>query len=114
MQLTTTAAFRPDTTSPLDEDAIRSMTGDWDMEVRLPDLIRGAARSRRLADEHKRVAWSHLRAARTARRFGDHLMHQDHLEDGATAVRRASACVVYARRCEREANAIAVASGFLR
>ena len=114
MQLTTTAAFRADTTSPLDTDALQHVEAAWDMEVRLPDLIRGAARSRRLADQHKRVAWSHLRAAQAARELGDSLMHRDYLHDGGAALRRASACIVYARRCEREANAIAVASGFLR
>lgn len=114
MRLTTAEAFRPDTVSPLDADGVDALSDTWSMEVRLPDLIRGAANSRRLADMHKRSAWENLRAAQVAREIGDAVLHRDHLEDGAAAVRRASACVVFARRCEREANAIAIASGFLR
>ncbi len=114
MQITSAAAFQPDTVSPLDEDGLQAAAAEWDMEVRLPNLIRGAAHSRKLADLHKHAAWEHLRAAQCAREFGDTPMHRGSLEDAAVAVRRASACVVFARRCEREANAIAVASGFLR
>lgn len=113
MQLTTTDVFRPDTISPLDADALADCEADWDMTGRLPHLIRGAAHSRRLADLHKRAARSHLRAARAARELCDAMIHRDHMTDGSSALRRASACVVYARRCEREAHAIAIASGFL-
>ena len=92
MLLTTAAAFQPDTVSPHDHVGLANV--DWDMDVKLPNLIRGAARS--------------------ARQLGDTVMHRDHLEDAIRAQRLASECDCFARRCEREANAIAVASGFLR
>ncbi|MBK8908727.1 MAG: hypothetical protein IPM60_12730 [Rhodospirillales bacterium] len=115
----TAAAFQPDTVSPHDHDA-RALLGapfleeHWDIAFRLPDLIRGAARSRRLAEQHKFAAWQAMRDAREARKIGDRLSHRDHLDDASTAIRRATECDGYARRCEREANAIAVSSGFLR
>ena len=110
----TTAGYGPDTVSPLDHDAIAVLEADRDIAFRLPDLIRGAARSRRLADQHKTAAREHLRAAQTARAFGDPMLHRDFLDEASEARRRAAACSFYARRCEREANDIAVASGFLR
>ena len=114
MRLTTAEAFTPDSVSPLDTDALAVVAANWDMEVRLPNLIRGAARSRKLAELHKRAAWSHLREAQVAREIGDAPLRRGSLKDASTAVRRASACVVFARRCEVEANAIATASGFFR
>ncbi len=112
MLLTTADAFQPDTVSPHDHVALAGV--HWDMDVRLPNLIRGAARSRHLATQHKRAAWQMICAARSARQAGDAVMQRDHLEDAIRAQRLASECDRFARRCEREANAIAVASGFLR
>ncbi len=112
MFLTTAAAFQPDTVSPLDDAGLANV--HWDMEVKLPNLIRGAARSRHLAAQHKRVARQYIYAARSARELGDMTMQRDHLDDAIRAQHRASECDCFARRCEREANAIAVASGFLR
>ncbi len=113
MLLTKTAAFRPDTVSPHDADGLAILEEYWDMEVRLPNLIRGAARSRRLADQHKHVAWQSIRAAHSARTLGDRLTARDSLIEAIEARRKARECDAFARRCEREANAIAVASGFL-
>lgn len=113
MHFTKPEVFQPDTVSPLDCDAVAVLDSNWDMEVRLPNLIRGAARSRRLAVEYKRAAWEALRSARAARSTGDRMMSREHLDDAIDAGQRASQCVSYARRCEKEANAIAVASGFL-
>jgi hypothetical protein len=112
MLLTTAAAFQPDTVSPHDHVALASV--NWDMDVKLPNLIRGAARSRHLAAQHKRAAWQLIGAARSARQMGDTVMQRDHLDDAIRAQHLASECDSFARRCEREANAIAVASGFLR
>lgn len=106
--------FRPDTVSPHDRDALAALDRNWQMEVRLPDLIRGAARSRRLAEQHKHAAWRFIREAQSARQTGDQPMHQDYLGDAMEARRKAAECAGYARRCEQEANAIAIASGFLR
>lgn len=120
----TAAAFQPATVSPHDHDARALLDAPlldeplldehWDIAVRLPDLIRGAARSRRLAEQHKLAAWRAMRDAREAREIGDRRNHRDYLSDASEAIRRAAECDGYARRCEREANAIAVASGFLR
>ena len=112
MFLTTAAAFQPDTVSPHDHAGLAST--DWNMEVRLPNLIRGAARSRQLATQHKRAAWHLICAARRARQTGDLVVQRDQLDNAIRAQRLASECDAFARRCEREANAIAVASGFLR
>jgi hypothetical protein len=112
MLLTTAAAFQPDTLSPHDHVALDHV--HWDMDVRLPNLIRGAARSRHLATQHKRAARQLLHAARSARHRGDAVMQQDHLDEAIREQHLASECDGFARRCEREANAIAVASGFLR
>lgn len=112
MLLTTAAAFQPDTVSPHEHAGLASV--HWEMDVRLPNLIRGAARSRQLAAQHKRAAWQMICAARSARQAGDAVMQRDHLDDAIRAQRLASKCDSFARRCEREANAIAVASGFLR
>jgi hypothetical protein len=112
MLLTNAAAFQPDTVSPHDHAALANV--HWDMDVRLPNLIRGAARSRQLAAQHKRAAWQLICAARSARHRGDAVMQQDYLEDAIREQQLASECDGFARRCEREANAIAVASGFLR
>jgi hypothetical protein len=112
MLLTTAAAFQPDTMSPHDHAALANV--HWDMDVRLPNLIRGAARSRQLAAQHKRAAWQLVRAARSARHRGDTLLQEDYLDDAIREQHLASECDGFARRCEREANAIAVASGFLR
>jgi hypothetical protein len=112
MLLTTAAAFQPDTASPLDHASLANV--HWDMDVRLPNLIRGAARSRQLATQHKRAAWQLLHAARSARYRGDAVLQEDYLDDAIREQHLASQCDGFARRCEREANAIAVASGFLR
>lgn len=114
MFLTKSSVFQPDTVSPHDADALAALEKNWEMEVRLPNLIRGAARSRSLANQHKRTAWEFIRSARAARLVGDLIMHRDYLDEAIAAQQRASDCSKFARRCEKEANAIAVASGFLR
>ncbi|MCW5698769.1 MAG: hypothetical protein KIT00_02895 [Rhodospirillales bacterium] len=113
MMLTPATALQPDDVSPHDLEAQALLDDHWDIAVRLPNLIRGAARSRRLAEQHKFAAWQFIRAAKSAREIGDRFNHRDNLSDASEAIRRASECDSYARRCEREANAIAIASGFL-
>ncbi len=110
----TNAGFSADTVSPLDPDAQALVDGGCDVSVRLPDLVRGATRSRRLADQHKLAAREHLRAAQAARSFGDVHRHRNFLGEATDARRRAAACCLYAWRCEQEANALAHDSGFLR
>lgn len=114
MFLTNADVFQPAPVSPHDHAALALLQGNWEMEVTLPNLIRGAARSRRLAAQHKRAAWQFILSARSARGTGDEITHRDCLDDAITARQRAAECNGFARRCEGQANAIAVASGFLR
>jgi len=109
----TTAVFRPDTVSPLDADAIAVLEESWEVVARLPNLMRGATRARRLADLHKDSARASLAAARRARTGEELRLHRVLLEEAATARRSATACCVFARRCEGEADRLAETAGFL-
>jgi hypothetical protein len=108
--LALTAAVQPDTVSPHDKEALDLLYRHWE-EVRLPNLIRGAARSRDLAEVHKGIARDSIAAARTARQQRDEPAYLKHLGDARDAHDKARECYRFARQCERRAQAIILAGG---
>jgi hypothetical protein len=84
-----------------------------DMEIRLPALIRAAARLRYLSADRRSAAKRALSAAGTARLRGDGRGYAATLDQALAARRCAAAAARLARGYEREAHAIARASGFL-
>ncbi len=105
-----TGAVQPDTVSPHDSEALAALARHWD-QVRLPNLIRGAARSRDLAGVHRGVAREAIRAARAARARFDDEACRSHRETAHDALAKARQCLHFARRCERKAQAIILSEG---
>jgi hypothetical protein len=103
------AAVQPDTVSPHDKEALETLSRHWE-EVRLPNLIRGAARSRDLAQVHRSIARDFIAAARAARRQHDETSYLGHLGSARDAHGKARECIRFARQCERRAEA-AILSG---
>jgi hypothetical protein len=108
--LALTAAVQPDTVSPHDKEALATLYRHWE-QVRLPNLIRGAARSRDLAEVHKGIARDSIRAARAARRQRDEPTYLEHLGTAREAHGKARECYRFARQCERKAEAIILSDG---
>jgi hypothetical protein len=108
--LALTATLQPDTVSPHDKEALESLSRHWD-EVRLPNLIRGAARSRDLAQVHKSIARDSIAAARAARRQRDQTSYLEHLGNARDAHTKARECIRFARQCERKAEAVILTGG---
>ena len=108
--LALTAGVQPDTVSPHDKEALETLALHWD-EVRLPNLIRGAARSRDLAQVHRGVARAAIRAARGAREQRDEPGYFKHLETARDALGKARECYRFARQCERKARATILSGG---
>ena len=108
--LALTAAVQPDTVSPHDKEALELLHRHWG-EVRLPNLIRGAARSRDLAEVHKAIARDSITAARAARRQRDEPAYLKHLDNVRDAHDKARECYRFARQCERKAQAIILSGG---
>ncbi len=103
--LALTATVQPDTVSPHDKEALELLYRHWE-EVRLPNLIRGAARSRDLAEVHKGIAQESIRAARLARQQRDEPAYLKHLSNVHDAHSKARECYRFARHCERKAEAV--------
>jgi hypothetical protein len=108
--LALTAAVQPDTVSPHDKEALELLNRHWE-EVRLPNLIRGAARSRDLAEVHKGIARDSIAAARAARQQRDEPAYIKHLSNVREAHGKARECYRFARQCERKAQAILLSGG---
>lgn len=107
--LTGNDAFEADTVSPHDRDALKMVAEKWGIQDRLPNLIRGAARSRDLCEVHRCVVRESVRAARSARILGNGASYRDHLKTARDARRRAGECHRFARECEERANALITA-----
>ena len=107
---TLAADVQPDTVSPHDKEALEMLYRHWE-EVRLPNLIRGAARSRDLAEVHKGIARDSIRTARVARRQMDEASYLKHLGVVREAHGKARECYRFARQCERKAEAIILSGG---
>ena len=107
--LTDNDAFEADTVSPHDRDALKMVAEKWGIQDRLPNLIRGAARSRDLCEVHRCVVRETLRAARSARELGNGASYRDYLKTARDARRRAGECHRFARECEERANALITA-----
>ena len=103
--LALTATVQPDTVSPHDKEALELLYRHWE-EVRLPNLIRGAARSRDLAEVHKGIARESITAARAARQERHESAYLKHLSNVRHAHGKARECYRFARQCERKAQAI--------
>jgi len=108
--LALTATVQPDTVSPHDKEALELLYRHWE-EVRLPNLIRGAARSRDLAEVHNSIAREFITAARAARRQRDEPAYLKHLSTVRDAHGKARECYRFARQCERRAEAIILSGG---
>lgn len=108
--LALTASVQPDTVSPHDKEALQMLYRHWE-EVRLPNLIRGAARSRDLAEVHKSIARDSIRAARAARQQRDEPTFFAHLGNARDAHEKARECYRFARQCEGKAQAIILSGG---
>lgn len=111
--LTDNDAFEADTVSPHDREALNVIAEKWGMQDRLPNLIRGAARSRDLCDVHRCVALESIRAARSAKKLGNCLSYREYLRTALDARRRASECYHFARQCEERANTLIAAGSAL-
>ncbi len=108
--LALTAGVQPDTVSPHDKEALEALARHWD-EVRLPNLIRGAARSRDLGEVHRGVARQSIQAARAARRQGDETTYLENLKIARDALCKARECYRFARQCEGKAQAVILTGG---
>ena len=108
--LALTASVQPDTVSPHDKEALEMLYRHWE-EVRLPNLIRGAARSRDLAEVHKGIARDSIRAARAARQQWDESTYFAHLGNARDAHEKARECYRFARQCEDKAQSIILSGG---
>ena len=104
------AAVQPDKVSPHDKEALETLARHWD-EVRLPNLIRGAARSRDLAQVHKGIARDSIAAARAARRQRDDSSYLEHLGNAREAHAKARECIRFARQCECKAESAILSGG---
>ncbi len=102
-------AFEADTVSPHDRDALKMVAEKWGIQDRLPNLVRGAARSRDLCEVHRCVVRESVRAARSAKAVGNGVSYRDYLKTARDARRRAGECHRFARECEERANALITA-----
>lgn len=107
--LTDNDAFEADTVSPHDKDALKLVAEKWGIQDRLPNLIRGAARSRDLCEVHRCVVRESIRAARSVKAVGNGASYRDYLKTARDARRRAGECHRFARECEERANALITA-----
>jgi hypothetical protein len=82
-----------------------------DAATALPRLIHTAVLARQFGEVHKRVACQCLRAARLAKRQGDRDMFLRLVGDVREERLQAQTCKRVARRCESEAETIAIAAG---
>lgn len=112
--LTDNDIFDVDTISPHDTDALRAIAEQLGTHDRIPNLIRGAARSRDLCDVHDCAARESLRAARCARESGDTVSYRVSLKTAKDARRRVKECRQFARECEDRANALIMAGSASR
>jgi hypothetical protein len=108
--LAPTSAVQPDTVSPHDKEALETLYRHWE-EVRLPNLIRGAARSRDLAQVHKGIARDSIAAARAARLRRDESSYLEHLGNARDAHSKARECIRFARQCECKAETAILSGG---
>jgi hypothetical protein len=107
--LTDNDRFEADTVSPHDKEAIKAVAETWGTQDRIPNLIRGAARSRDLCEVHRCVVREALRAARSAKTIGHLASYRDHLNTARDARRKAGECYRFARQCQERANALIAA-----
>jgi hypothetical protein len=107
--LTDNDVFEADTVSPHDRDALKLVAEKWGIQDRLPNLIRGAARSSDLYEVHRCVVRESIRAARSAKAAGNGASYRDYLKTARDARRRAGECHRFARECEERANALITA-----
>lgn len=77
----------------------------------LPKLIHSAAFARRFVQMHKHAARQCLHAARLAGRNGKRELQARLLGEARDEHEQARACMRYARECEAQADAMAVAAG---
>lgn len=107
--LTDNETFEVDTVSPHDKEALKVVAAKEGSQEMIPNLLRGAARSRDLCEVHRCVARESIRAARHAKELGNTRSYRENMQTAVDARRRAGECRQFSRECEERANALIMA-----